>query len=652
MEERPDSPDGTSVFPTEDWNERLSGAAMRLGELPLEGLKARLVLLNLAGQVLACWGGGGSTVSSAAAKEVGYLAASLGALACGEPVVAEGGCLAWTEPVRCEGRVIGALGLIREGEEIQGWEQPFLAAVERMLRLELEGHSFLPRLATMILKTTANAVVTVDRRGQITYLNEAAERLFALKREEVVGRTHAEVFHGGKVFGPGGEYLCKLTEVLDTGRAFTQMERVYPDLAPNTFFSVDALPFFDHEGRLVGAMGVYRDITRQKQAEKDLQEANRRLQAFSTGDLLTGLYNRQYFEERLSQEIARAKRLHTPLSLIVFDVDYFRQYCEQWGERQGDQLLVELARVVQGEARAGDVVGRLHEDEFALLLLDTPGEQAIRRAENLRQTVAAYPFSCRDRQPGGHLTISVGVASYPTNADSAEELLRVAREALFQAKETSRNRVELYFSVLGSLRNRLDASQLDLLHTVRTLITVINAKDRYTYGHTERVVRYAANVARAAGLGAGEVAVVELGGFLHDIGKIEISRDILNKREPLTREEWEILRQHPVWGAEIIKPVGSLAAVVPIVLYHHERFDGKGYPEGLAGEEIPLAARLLAIVDAYDAMTTNRPYKRAKTTAEAIEEMERWAGKQFDPDLLQVFLEVLRHSHGAALVSR
>lgn len=617
----------------EDCHEQLKAATSWLNELPLEGLPGYLALISADGRILRLWNG---TIARA-----GLSPPVAQCPATGNSADGGAGFTVFREPLEYKGKIVGALELAVK-EIAQGWERAFLAALGKVTRLELEGRSSFLRLAEMILKTTANAVVTVDSQGYITYVNETAERFFGLKRSEVVGRRHADVFHGGKVLGRGGEYVCKLTEALETGRAFTQLERTYPDLAKDMVFSVDALPFFDHQGRIVGAMGLYRDITRQKRAERELQEANLRLQALSISDPLTGLYNRQYFQDRLTQEIERAKHLRTPLSLIVFDLDYFSQYCEQWGERQGDRLLAEIAGVIREEVKPLDVVARLREDEFAILLLDTPGEQGIRQAERLRQTVASYPFTGRDSQPGRRVTISVGVASYPTNADTAEELLRAAREALFQAKETSRNKVELYFSVLGSLRNRLDASQLDLLQTVRTLITVINARDRYTYGHTERVVRYAGSLARAIGLGESEIATVELGAFLHDIGKIEISRDILNKREPLTKEEWEILRQHPVWGAEIIKPVGSLAPVVPIILYHHERFDGHGYPEGLSAGRIPLAARLLAIADAFDAMTTNRPYKRAKTVAEAIDELELWAGKQFDPDLVQAFLKVLR----------
>ncbi|MDI3279975.1 MAG: HD-GYP domain-containing protein [Bacillota bacterium] len=180
-----------------------------------------------------------------------------------------------------------------------------------------------------------------------------------------------------------------------------------------------------------------------------------------------------------------------------------------------------------------------------------------------------------------------------------------------------------------------------ILSSIRALIMVINARDQYTYGHCERVARYAAAIAREMGLSEGEVTLIRYAGFLHDLGKIEIGREILNKRLPLTSEERKVIYLHPLYAVNIISPLESLAALVPAIKYHHERYDGSGYPSRLRGEEIPLEARILAAADAFDAMLSDRPYSRAKTFMEAVGELRRCAGSQFDPRVVAAFLRVI-----------
>lgn len=186
-----------------------------------------------------------------------------------------------------------------------------------------------------------------------------------------------------------------------------------------------------------------------------------------------------------------------------------------------------------------------------------------------------------------------------------------------------------------------------ILSSIRALIMVINARDQYTYGHCERVARYAAAIAREMGLSEGEVTLIKYAGFLHDLGKIEIGREILNKRVPLTSEERKVIYLHPLYAVNIISPLESLAALVPAIKYHHERYDGNGYPSRLRGEEIPLEARILATADAFDAMMSDRPYSRAKTFMEAVGELRRCAGSQFDPRVVEAFLKVIGQTERA-----
>jgi len=388
----------------------------------------------------------------------------------------------------------------------------------------------------------------------------------------------------------------------------------------------------DEFGELGAAINYMADRIGERLAEAEY---------LATIDGLTGLYNHRYFQQRLEEEIQRADRMKLPLSLIIIDIDYFKQYNDNHGHPAGDKVLQQISRILRKNIRGVDIAARYGGEEFAAILVDTTPEEAVDVAERIRQMVEEFPFAGREEQPAGRLTISMGVASYPANAHKKDDLIKMADDALYKAKYISKNKVVLYYSVLDELKGELDKSEHDLLNTIKTLISVINSKDKYTYGHSERVVHYAVAVGKAMGLAEHELKILRVGAYLHDIGKIEIDREVLNKEDSLREDEQKVLFQHPSWGAQIISSVRSLKDVIPVVLYHHEKFDGSGYPAGLAGTDIPLAARILKVVDSYDAMTSPRPYQDVKTHEEAGEELRRCAGRDFDPEVVKVFLEVL-----------
>ncbi|MFZ5640201.1 MAG: diguanylate cyclase [Bacillota bacterium] len=388
----------------------------------------------------------------------------------------------------------------------------------------------------------------------------------------------------------------------------------------------------DEFGELAAAINYMADRIKERLAEAE---------HLATIDGLTGLYNHRYFQQRLEVEIERAERMQMPLSLIIMDIDYFKHYNDIQGHPAGDKVLQQISRILKTSIRSIDIPVRYGGEEFAVILVDTAAGEAVEIAERIRQKVEEFPFVGRDEQPAGRLTISMGVASYPDNALKKDDLIKLADDALYKAKYISKNKVVLYYSVLDELKGELDKSEHDLLNTIKTLISVINSKDKYTYGHSERVVHYAVSLAEAMGLPEEEMKIIRVSAYLHDIGKIEIDRDILNKEAPLTKEEQKILHQHPIWGAQIISSVRSLRDVIPVVLYHHEKFDGTGYPAGLAGTDIPLAARILKVVDSYDAMTTPRPYRNISTPQEAVKELIRCSGKDFDPAVVTMFLNIL-----------
>ena len=397
---------------------------------------------------------------------------------------------------------------------------------------------------------------------------------------------------------------------------------------------------------MVERIKIMREDTLRKKEE--LEKANIELEVMAITDGLTKLYNHRYFQDCLEKAVAIAQLEGNSVTLMMLDIDHFKYYNDLFGHRTGDKLLEELSQLLIRELGPNDMVARYGGEEFTIILYGTDNTNSLQIAEKLRIAVQSFPFPGREQQPEGKITVSIGVASYPENAKTKEELVKLADEALYKAKSFSRNKVELYFSVLDELKQDLNQSEADLLNSTNMLIRIINAKDKYTFGHSERVGRYAVWIAEKMGLPVDEIKTIKIGAFLHDIGKIEIGADVLTKRGRLTEEEFKLIKKHPFWGAGIIRAVDSLKNTLPLIMYHHEKFDGSGYPKGLRGVHIPLHARILSVADSFDAMTSNRPYGKRKTVTKAVEELKRCAGTQFDPDIVKAFLEVLHKQNEKA----
>lgn len=374
-------------------------------------------------------------------------------------------------------------------------------------------------------------------------------------------------------------------------------------------------------------------------AQTDLETRHRKqLTRLASTDLLTGLFNYGYFQEKLNEHIQEASEKN-PLALLIMDIDYFKHYNDIYGHQAGDEVLTAVADILNTSIGQRGFVSRYGGDEFMVLLLNTDSEKAIQVAEEIGASVQNHYYPGVEYQPEGKLTVSCGVAVYPTHARNAKELFKYADQALYRAKSMNMNKVELYFSVFDSLDLQGDVKEL--LNSIRTLVSVIDAKDRYTYGHSERVTSYAIALGRKIGLPQDQINNLSYAAFLHDIGKIEIDREVLNKADVLNEEEWEELKQHPQWGSDIVTAVDQLQPTVPIIRHHHENYDGTGYPDGLKGADIPILARIIRVVDSYDAMTSQRPYKKPLSISAAIEELKANAGTQFDPELVPHFLEVI-----------
>ncbi|MEF9950989.1 MAG: diguanylate cyclase [Clostridium sp.] len=359
-------------------------------------------------------------------------------------------------------------------------------------------------------------------------------------------------------------------------------------------------------------------------------------------DSLTDVYNHRYFHVALKENITISKKTKKPVALLFLDIDYFKHYNDLYGHQEGDEVLRKLGVILKECVGDIGVVARYGGEEFAVILPSAGESRALEVAENIRKTIETTYFNGQENQPNGNLTASIGVSVYPTKAETDVELIKSADDALYRAKFFKKNRVESYISILEEIRGNIDDKHIEILTSIKTLISVINAKDRYTFGHTERVVIYSRLIADKLKLSHDDKNTLIYGAYMHDIGKISIPKEVLIKKMPLSDEEWEMLKGHPESGVEIIKGVEALNNVNPLILHHHERYDGSGYPSSLKGEDIPYLARILTVVDSFDAMTSNRPYNKCKSFEEAMEELTLCSGKQFDPNIVEAFNEVLK----------
>lgn len=368
-------------------------------------------------------------------------------------------------------------------------------------------------------------------------------------------------------------------------------------------------------------------------------------------DGLTQLYNHRYFYDALIEKVKIGERDNKPVSMIFIDIDYFKQYNDTFGHQKGDYVLKKIGALIKENSREDDIAARYGGEEFAIILPDTDEENALNIAENLRQKIENSSFEGEESQPNGKITASMGVSVFPDKAKNEVELIKSADDALYRAKFFNKNRVEAYASILDKIKNNIhEEKDVELVTSIKTLISVINAKDRYTYGHVERVVIYSKILADKLHLSEKDKEILTYGAYMHDIGKINISKEVLMKKMKLTNEEWEELKQHPANGVEIIKSVKSLEEVIPLIISHHERYDGNGYPNKLKGEEIPYLARILTVVDSFDAMTSNRPYNNRKTYEEGVDEIIKCSGTQFDPEIAKAFAEIVTSNDGISFI--
>ena len=352
-------------------------------------------------------------------------------------------------------------------------------------------------------------------------------------------------------------------------------------------------------------------------------------------DPLTGLGNHRHFHERLQRELLSAEEQAMPLTLCFVDIDDFKKVNDRYGHPSGDRVLSQVG----ARLRQGGEAFRLGGDEFALLLVDHDEAMALAAADSIVERIATVDFDHI-----GTVTVSAGLATFPMQGHGRDELIRLADSALYWAKEHGKNRVRLYRPEVVELselkRLAPGPDKAARYRAAASLAKAVDARDTYTGSHSERVSELAAKVAKRLGLDAEQVELTRLAGSLHDLGKLAIPEEILRKPGTLTDSERLVLERHPQIGFRMLDSLG-VDPVADLVLHHHERWDGTGYPDGLRGEQIPLGARIIFVTDAYDAMTSDRIYRPKLSSRAALAELERCAGTQFDPGIVAAFVEEL-----------
>ncbi len=406
--------------------------------------------------------------------------------------------------------------------------------------------------------------------------------------------------------------------------------------------------------------GIFRDVSDLKKLEEEKKQAERS----SLIDFHTQLYNYRYLQRRLISEFAAAKRYLTPLSLLMIDVDYFKSINDTYGHQFGDEVLRQLAGLLTDNAREADIVCRFGGEEFIIILTNTDRLGAMRFAKRLGGVIKDHNFKSIAPKFKINLNVSMGMACFPEDGmKTSSALLDYTDKALAYAKEKGTGSIYLYneinqAEISGSiieeagkqhteiLRNKFASlsrrMNQTVIESVYALARTVGARDAYTEHHSEEMAEYATQIAEKLNLTKEETEDIKHGAMLHDIGKIGIPDEILLKPGKLTKEEMKEVRKHPEIGADIVRQVHFLKHVVPIILHHHERYDGFGYGSGMRGQEIPLGARIVAVVDVYQALVSDRPYRKAYLKKEAIKIIREGAGSFFDPKIVEVFLNILK----------
>ncbi len=451
-----------------------------------------------------------------------------------------------------------------------------------------------------LFKNSSDAIVRFDEEHKVLDINENFTELFGYKIEEIKNKRIDDVIYvdGDK------DAAVQLTNLLLDGEKF-MLEGIRRGKNNKMVdVSIKGVPITTGD-KTIGGYGIYADISARKKAEKEILY-------MSYHDQLTGVYNRRFFEEEF-------KRLNTsrslPISLIMADVNGLKLINDAFGHEAGDELLKGMAGVLNSCCRQGEIISRLGGDEFVILLPNTDEYEAEKIVKRIKSACHNEEFKNIE------FSMSFGWGSKDTVEESITTLFKRVEDLMYKNKLVES----------PSIRGRM----------FDTVIKTLHAKNEREERHSSRVSDYCARVAKSLCMNSIKVKELKTAGWLHDIGKIAISDSILDKPGKLTESEWAEIKKHPEIGYRILNSINEFTELSEHILSHHERYDGKGYPKGLKGDEIPVQSRIIAIADAYDAMTSDRTYRKALSIDEAIQQLKKNSGTQFDPLLVNVFIEIL-----------
>jgi diguanylate cyclase (GGDEF)-like protein/putative nucleotidyltransferase with HDIG domain len=447
------------------------------------------------------------------------------------------------------------------------------------------------------------------------------------------------VFHGG-----GPVFIESITEI-----GQDELDRLFEGIAPDLggFHSLAVVPLLAEDlpvGLALSAAALPTRFTSDRRSTillfagqvAQALENNRlyeEIKSLGEVDSLSGLHNRRRALEQLDIEVARARRYEGTFSILLADIDNFKNFNETWGYPAGDEVIKRVAGVLHGRNRSSDFVGRYGGDEFIMILPATFRTGAATVADHMRLALGSQPYMTPDGS-AIPLRLSFGAASFPEDGHDAQSLIAIADANLYESKRWGGDTVTLRRETFGG--ETIDSSGFS---TLDALVSAVDNKDHYTRQHSAHVAEYAGMIVESLGFSKEKQELLRVAALLHDVGKIGLPDRILRKPGPLTFEEEDAVRQHSLLGSLMVSQhLAGNDEVREAVLHHHERWDGSGYPAQLSGRNISMLGRILAVADAYSAMTTDRPYRAGLPLDVALGELTRGSGSQFDPEVVRVFL--------------
>ena len=604
-----------------------------------------------------------------------------------------------------KGKLIGRRASNRDITEKMNYEQELQAYRDKLeslvqqrtksLELEIKTRKTaelrannLNKQIEFILGATKTGLDIIDQDYNIRYIDPEWARNYG----DWTGKKCYEYFMDRKSICSG----CGISEALKTKKTVVTEEFLVKE--GNRPIQVTTIPFQNENGEwLVAEINV--DITQKKKTDGELQryrqqleqlvaerteellqetvrykeseleksklnteliKINEKLKSASLIDSHTGLYNYRYLQEIIEVELHRARRYVQNLAVIMLDLDYFKSINDVYGIAFGDLVLKQFSKQLKHMVRRYYILIRYSGEEFLIISPRINRKIAYSMAQRLLESLNFVNFGNKNHTV--KLKVSLSVVSYPDDrAKSGMDLVNLAAGVLAKVKESGGNRVYSTLDIKGLLQKGIEKiskavgvkklkktidklskqSKQGLVESIFAFAKTLELKDHYTGEHVENTVHYATEIARELNLPTEEVELIKQAAMLHDLGKIGISESILLKKGKLNKKEFEEIKKHPQIGADIIRPIQFLHGLIPFIFYHHERWDGKGYPSGIKGEDIPLGARIIAIADVYQALISDRPYHKAFTKEEAVNIIKEASGTQFDPHITSIFLKII-----------